>query len=229
MILRTYLLGMFAALNCSGCMAEYIVHKGTSTDADSSETMDTTVEDTSIYTDTSSSEDTDSGSEEDTDSGSEEDTDTGSEEDTDTGSEEDTGTGEIEEACSDGVAEQIFSNNMVGCAGTVTWPSRDTLCALGWSSCSALEWTERRNGVAPAHNYWTSDNLGYNGTSAECSVSTTATYSCPDNYPMRVCSASPDPEGNVCNWLNCGYNVSTPNEYFGGCVGNETAGTVCCR
>jgi hypothetical protein len=46
---------------------------------------------------------------------------------------------------------------------------------------------------------------------------------------MRVCTASgTDAEGNVCNWENCGYGSTSPNQYFGGCEGNTTAGTLCC-
>ena len=50
---------------------------------------------------------------------------------------------------------------------------------------------------------------------------------------MRVCVSygSTDLLGNVCNWYDCGLNGNTPgaaDEYFGGCAGNTTAGTVCC-
>jgi hypothetical protein len=44
---------------------------------------------------------------------------------------------------------------------------------------------------------------------------------------MRVCPASgSDTEGNHCNWTTCGYG-STQNGWFGGCMGNLTAGTLC--
>jgi len=45
-----------------------------------------------------------------------------------------------------------------------------------------------------------------------------------------VCpSSGKDAEGNHCNWTNCGLNANSPNEYFGGCVGNATAGTLCAK
>jgi hypothetical protein len=44
---------------------------------------------------------------------------------------------------------------------------------------------------------------------------------------MHVCAASiTDPEGNRCNWTQCGL-ATTANQYIGGCVGNATAGTLC--
>jgi len=45
---------------------------------------------------------------------------------------------------------------------------------------------------------------------------------------VRVCSGSTDPEGNTCVWINCGYLTATPNQYFGGCINNPTAGALCC-
>ena len=38
-----------------------------------------------------------------------------------------------------------------------------------------------------------------------------------------VCSGVTDPEGNVCNWTNCGLETQLPNEFFGGCTTNLTA------
>jgi hypothetical protein len=54
---------------------------------------------------------------------------------------------------------------------------------------------------------------------------------------MRVCTAtgSDDYNGdgfndNSCNWSQCGWEAGPPpNYYFGGCNGNNTAGTLCCR
>jgi hypothetical protein len=53
---------------------------------------------------------------------------------------------------------------------------------------------------------------------------------------MRVCAGhsggagleAQDAEGNLCNWTSCGYDDPAVNEYFGGCEGNPTAGTLCC-
>jgi hypothetical protein len=44
---------------------------------------------------------------------------------------------------------------------------------------------------------------------------------------MRVCANHVDPEGNLCNWIGCGLDATSPNQYFGGCDGNATAGTLC--
>jgi hypothetical protein len=132
-------------------------------------------------------------------------------------------------ACADGSAEQGFAGGMVGCAGVETWANRDTLCGIGLHACTAAQWVAYRNGQPAAHNYWTADNLGYDGAGPNaCFASITAPYACADGQPMHICSGSMDPEGNSCNWFNCGLDAQTPNEFFGGCNGNETAGTVCC-
>ena len=64
---------------------------------------------------------------------------------------------------------------------------------------------------------------------------------CEDGEPMHVCApgdAGDLPRGteaavdsflNTCNWINCGFVAYPPNEYFGGCSGNGSAGTACCR
>ncbi|WP_437915338.1 hypothetical protein WME73_08325 [Sorangium sp. So ce302] len=65
--------------------------------------------------------------------------------------------------------------------------------------------------------------------SGSCSAAP-AGMSCGASTPMRVCSPDGvDPEGNQCNWVNCGHGDSTQNRYFGGCAGNTTAGTLCCK
>jgi hypothetical protein len=135
------------------------------------------------------------------------------------------------EGCADGHEEQVFANGVVGCAGSVTWDNRDSLCAPGWSAVRGHEWTKSHGSVAPTHAYWTSDNLHYLGSGTNnCSVSLTAGSACPANQPMRVCpTGGTDPEGNRCNWTNCGLDANTPNQYFGGCVGNTTAGTLCAK
>jgi len=130
--------------------------------------------------------------------------------------------------CADGSVEQVFANGMVGCAGAVTFPNRDALCASGYRPATSAQWTASRLGAVPTHNYWTDDPLRYNGSSAACFVSTTVGTDCGANTPMRVCTASgTDAEGNQCNWSNCGINTVLPNQYFGGCAGNTTAGTIC--
>jgi hypothetical protein len=86
------------------------------------------------------------------------------------------------------------------------------------------------DGSHATHHYWTNDPLLYNGSgSGACWVSTTSGSDC-GGSAMGVCTASVnDPEGNVCNWQNCGFESVSPNEHFGGCMNNLTAGTLCCR
>jgi alpha-tubulin suppressor-like RCC1 family protein len=141
-----------------------------------------------------------------------------------------------EVACASGAAADVFSQNMQGCRGQVTWDDRNSLCAPGFGACSAEDWAAARIGQPPHHNYWTDANLQYSGSGPNaCAAVLTGGNTCStsDNRPMRVCAASqPDPEGNTCTWTGCGLGASTPsspNEYFGGCVANPTAGTLCCR
>jgi Ricin-type beta-trefoil lectin domain len=132
--------------------------------------------------------------------------------------------------CADGTVEQSFPNGAVGCAGAVTFDSRNSLCANGGRVCSSAEWAAMDGSVEPTHDYWTDDVLMYSGGgSGDCSVSTSTGYACSDDQPMRVCtSAGTDPEGNQCNWTGCGIDGSTAGLYFGGCDGNTTAGALCC-
>lgn len=134
--------------------------------------------------------------------------------------------------CADGAPAQVFGDytpEAVGCPGSVTWSQRASLCAPGSRPCTADEWVDARGSSQPAHNYWTNDNLRYGGSSVSCFASKTSGTLCPSGQPMRVCTSSgTDAEGNVCNWENCGYNATSPNQYFGGCSGNTTAGTLCC-
>jgi hypothetical protein len=131
------------------------------------------------------------------------------------------------------VATQYFYEGMVGCAGVRTYANRAQLCAPGWVPCKPEQWIARRGGLAPAHHYWTSDPLFWGGQdSGNCSAQKDVGSDC-GATPMRVCLASggagtTDPEGNVCNWVSCGYGATSPNNYFGGCDGNPTAGTLCC-
>jgi hypothetical protein len=120
-----------------------------------------------------------------------------------------------------------------GCAGTVSFANRSMLCGAGTHVCSAAEWLSLRGGAVPTHDYWTNDVLNFAGsTSSSCQVSTSTgvpyNTSC-SATPMRVCGASPDPEGNTCTWLHCGYEATTPDEYFGGCTNDNSAGALCCQ
>ena len=136
-------------------------------------------------------------------------------------------------ACADSSEEQTFTKGLVGCAGTVEFDKRATLCGTGHRVCKASEWVDRRGGKSPAYNYWTDDNLRYNGYfTGYCYVSETKGGNCGGGAtPMRVCVSSnggQDKLGNKCNWRNCGYKSTKPNQYFGGCQGNKTAGAICC-
>jgi hypothetical protein len=131
--------------------------------------------------------------------------------------------------CADGTAEQDFGHGMFGCAGTVTWSNRASLCAPGFDVASAKTWYRFHGTGVPSHHYWTNDELHYSGSgSGSCSAQFGTGSACAAGQPMRVCSSmTPDPEGNQCNWVNCGLVGTTPADYFGGCNGNATAGTLC--
>jgi hypothetical protein len=128
--------------------------------------------------------------------------------------------------CADGSIEQTFAGGMVGCAATATYANRATLCGPGYRLATAADWVALRNGIAPTHNYWTNDALKYSGSGpSSCFVSTSVGTDC-GTTPMRVCAGT-DPEGNVCNWTHCGIDANTPDQFFGGCAGNVSAGALC--
>jgi hypothetical protein len=135
--------------------------------------------------------------------------------------------------CADGTVEQSFAGGIVGCAGSVTFPNRDSLCAPGYHPINAQTWRTSRGPTVPTHHYWTDDVLNYMGLgSGNCSVEYSRGTACPVDQPMRVCAMGTlDPEGNRCNWTNCaldtGGAATTPNDFMGGCAGNATAGTLC--
>ena len=151
-----------------------------------------------------------------------------------------------ESSCAAGVTTtQAFSGLMKGCAGTSTWVNRAAVCSANSHVCSANEWTQLNGGTAPAHHYWTDDDLHYTSGVGYCGASGcnnnnclttlfagTGTFSCGTNSPFKVClpsatNPSTDPEGNTCNWSNCGFNSILPKQNFGGC-GSTTAGVLCC-
>jgi len=134
---------------------------------------------------------------------------------------------------------------MFGCAGKVTYPSRGSLCATGWSVCTSSQWMNLRKSMTPAAHYWIDDSLKWasgavwDGGASQCYVGGAATGTCPTGSPMRVCKGAPatkvtDGKGNTCFWTGCGYAAPTPSQYFGGCNdpgdgSNLTAGTLCCK
>ena len=130
--------------------------------------------------------------------------------------------------CKDGSDDEVFSKGMIGCSGKVRWSERLSLCGAGHRVCKADEWVDRRAGKKPTYSYWTDDNLRYRGADHNCYASLTKGNPCPSGEPMRVCPGHNDPLGNPCNWVDCGYDNYKPNQYFGGCMKNRTAGSLCC-
>ena len=146
--------------------------------------------------------------------------------------------------CAAGVNVQNVTSIMSGCyqtSGGVPFANRAKLCAPGCRVATASEWVANRGQTAPTHHYWTDDSLGYSiaqsgspcgpaGCGPNSCYVTTSTInagSCGSSTSMRVCSAtSPDPSGNTCNWTGCGFNSTTPNQFFGGC-GADSAGSIC--
>jgi hypothetical protein len=133
----------------------------------------------------------------------------------------------VGQGCADHTSEQAFNAFAAGCAGSVTWANRDSLCAAGWSPIPSGWWEAYRGDLVPTHDYWTNNDLRWSGTSSSCSASTETGNACPSGSPMRICTPSgTDAEGNKCTWTNCGLNAATPNDYIGGCQ-DPKAGTVC--
>ena len=135
-------------------------------------------------------------------------------------------------ACVNNASEQVFSNTMHGCSGTLLFNSRANACKPGWHVCSSSEWNSQRGSTAPAHNFWTADPLNYisGGNTNMCMVTPSpAGTACPGSSSMLVCAGGTDPEGNTCNIYDCGLNT-TINQFFGGCPNPaNTAGTLCCH
>jgi hypothetical protein len=123
---------------------------------------------------------------------------------------------------------QFFTNGMTGCQGAVSFAQRGDRCWPGSHPCTAAEYVASRGSVVPTSMYWTNDTIKYTGNASSCSVSTTTGTACPSGRTMHVCNASgADADGNTCNFHNCGYGTTSPDQYFGGCSG-DTAGTLCC-
>jgi|GEM_PF-3220460 len=141
--------------------------------------------------------------------------------------------GTCEQLCATAATgSEVFAPNMVGCVGRVAYSARASLCPAGSAPCSVTQWVARRGTAKPTYNYWVDERLGWYGSRTNCLADTTGVYSCGGGIggnPMRVCGANTDGVGNRCNWINCGYRSANPNQYLGGCEGNTTAGTLCCR
>jgi hypothetical protein len=141
-------------------------------------------------------------------------------------------------ACSaSAVSSQVFDGIMIGCGAAVSFANRATLCPSYCHVCGANEWLAHRGTLAPAHNYWTNDLLGY--SSPTC-FSTSGPTFCgslsPPQGPGGVCAPTqPDPEGNMCNSPNHALCPdTTSNQFFGGCnglisgVAVDRSGALCC-
>jgi hypothetical protein len=152
------------------------------------------------------------------------------------------------DGCTAGAVPQNLGPDMVGCGASVTFADRATLCSSGWRTCTAAEWRSHvaGSGTAPSAHYWVDDQLYYenSGGPGDCAVTDDPLFpnvntNCVNNdTPMHVCALigpisgfnnHDDAFGNACNWIGCGWEVNTPQEYWGGCTENQTAGTLCCR
>lgn len=133
-------------------------------------------------------------------------------------------------------ATQKFSSSMWGCPGKRNHSVRAAACTTGFGPCSGATW-EKYSATAgarrPTRKYWVNEALGYGGSAGACWADSTL-KNC-GVTSMSVCPLGKnggtvtDPDGNTCNWTNCGYGLNdTTNDFFGGCLGNETAGTLCC-
>lgn len=163
----------------------------------------------------------------------------------------DDGSGDASAGCADGSAMQEVAPGVIGCGGSVLFVDRASLCGRGWHVCTADEWVAGRGESVPENHYWTDDGTlgfawsgdpGVEGfTCWADAVGEPGVQACDENQPMRVCTpgdrgdapqgtvASVDAFENDCNWINCGLHTYPVTQYFGGCSGNETAGTLCCK
>jgi hypothetical protein len=131
--------------------------------------------------------------------------------------------------CASGIDDQVFSLGMRGCKGVVKFAQRASLCAANFRVCTASEWVTWRSGQSPSYNYWTNDVLYATGASENCFVDYLPPGQfCTPDKPMHVCTDHYDSLGNQCNWILCGLKKTTPHDFFGGCLGGDTAGTLCC-
>jgi Stigma-specific protein, Stig1 len=125
----------------------------------------------------------------------------------------------------------VFGPTMVGCVAKVGFSSRASVCPAGTKVCSGQDWVNRRGTKVPSYNYWTNDDLRWSGQDGNCLASTSIGQLCGQftATPMRVCGKKTDPVGNSCRWTGCGFGAARqPSQYFGGCEGNTSAGTLCC-
>jgi hypothetical protein len=128
--------------------------------------------------------------------------------------------------------EQVFTEGMVACGGSMPWSGAASLCSGDYTLCTADQWVSNRGSAAPVNNYWLQDNLNLQVSSGDHSgdcdaVDAPAGAAC-GAVPMHVCGAANDAYGNVCSgWMRCGFNDHSV-QFIGGCGGVENAGALCC-
>ena len=128
---------------------------------------------------------------------------------------------------------EALSETVYGCATQVAFADR-AICGPGAHVCTAAEWLVAADAgaLAPTYHYWVDDYLYWTGTEESCAVTNDPEAGfefCGENTPMRVCAdMNDDSLGNSCNYIACGWQTPTPSYHFGGCEGNDTAGTLCC-
>jgi len=150
--------------------------------------------------------------------------------------------------CAAGGAAEVFNSNMQGCAGSVPFSNRASLCAASAHVCKTDEWTNNASSKAPSNIYWTDDALRYSSAQGACGTSACASGQCfvssgaggfdggalttAAANPMRVCSGSSDSQGNGCEWTGCGNSSVYPDARFGGnpdsSASGQNAGALCC-
>lgn len=128
---------------------------------------------------------------------------------------------------------------MWGCPGRRNFSVRAGACSAAAKAapCSGATWEKYSTLIGsrrPTRKYWVNELLGYSGVQGACSAEPNGN-TCANGTSMSVCPGTKtggsvtDVDNNTCNWTNCGYGAGdTSNDYFGGCNGNETAGTLCC-
>jgi hypothetical protein len=137
-------------------------------------------------------------------------------------------------------AAQKFGPKMYGCRGNFAF-NGGAACRPGSAVCGVQTWANyiRSAGShAPNRHYWVAENLNWGGSfgiDACWAAPAPNGNTCGDGSSMHVCAlggasyGTVDVDGNVCNWTGCEYGAAAGiNDYLGGCVGNTTAGALCC-